>query len=79
MVSGIAIQYQKIQLISILILSKKKMSCSIWPRDGTLSGTTTPSYSGPGNNGNEVTFPIFQSSKTRVSLLDGLVSYPDHL
>ena len=36
----------------------KWLNCSIWPIDGTLIGTTTPSQSGLENNGNEGIFHI---------------------
>ena len=47
--------------------------------DRTLSGATTPTQSGPGNNGNEGVLCIPQSSSiTEASPLDYLVSYPEH-
>ena len=52
---------------------------SIWPIDGTLSGTTASGQSRPGSNGNEGVFRIPQSSSvTGASALDGLVSYLGH-
>ena len=52
---------------------------SIWPIDRTLSGITTPDYSGPGSDGNEGVLCIPKSSSiTRTSPSDFLVSYPRH-
>ena len=52
---------------------------SIWSIDGTLSGATFPSQSGPGSNGNEGILCIPQSSSiTEASPSDCLVSYPGH-
>ena len=42
--------------------------------DGTLTGTTTPGQSLPGSNGKEEVLHILQSSWTRASSSDGLVS-----
>ena len=39
-------------LIIIIILSKK-LNSSIWPIDGTLTGTTTLDQNGPESNGNK--------------------------
>ena len=44
----------------------------------TLTGSTTLRQSEPGSNGNEGILHILQSSRTGVSPLDGLVSYPGH-
>ena len=46
----------------------------VWPIDGTLSGTTTSSQSGPGSNGNEGGLHISQSD----SPSDSLVSFSGH-
>ena len=49
----------------------------IWPIDKTLSGATTPSQSGPGNDDNKGVLRILQSSSiTEASSSDCLVSYP---
>ena len=56
----------------------KWLNNSIWPIDGTQTGTTTPSQGGPRSNGNEGVLHISQSSKTRVSPLDGLVTCPGY-
>ena len=54
-------------------------SSSIWPRDRTLSVTTTPSQSEPESNGNEGVLCIPQSSNiTGASPSVCLVSYPGH-
>ena len=46
---------------------------SIRPIDGTLTDATTPGESGPGSNGNERVFCIFQSSSiTEVSPSDAV-------
>ena len=39
---------------------------------------TTPGSSEPGSNGNNGVFHFLQSSRTEVSPLDDLVSYPGH-
>ena len=53
---------------------------SIRPIDKTLSGATTPSQSGPGNDANEGVHRIPQSSSiTGTSTSDCLVSYTGHL
>ena len=52
---------------------------SIWLIDRTLSSTTSPNQSWPGNDGNEGEFCIPQStSTTEASQLDNLMSYPEH-
>ena len=51
---------------------------SIWPIDGTLSGTTTPVQSGPGRNGSEGVLHVSQSSLIRSSPSDCLIPYPEH-
>ena len=38
------------------------MNSSIWPIDGTLTGTTTPCQSGHESNGNEVLFHIAKTA-----------------
>ena len=50
----------------------KWLNSSIWPIDETLTGTTTTSQSGHGNNGNEGILHILQSSRIWASPLDGL-------
>ena len=53
---------------------------SIWAKDRTLSGATTPGQSGPGSDRNEEVFSIHLSFRiTGASLSDCLVSYPGHL
>ena len=61
-----------------IVFSKWLNSC-IWPQDGTLTCTTILGQSGPWSNGNEEALHIPQSSKTRASLSDILVTYPEHL
>ena len=39
--------------ISHFLYIVKWLNSSVWPIDGTLTGTITPSQSGPGSNGNE--------------------------
>ena len=53
----------------------KLLNSSIWPIDGTLTGTNTPSLSVPGNNGNEEVLHILQSSRNEDLPSDSLVSY----
>ena len=53
-------------------------NCSFLPIDRTLLGVTTPSQNGPGNDGNEGILRIPQSSMTRASQPDCLVSYTGH-
>ena len=53
----------------------KGLNSSIWPIDGTLTGTVNPGQSGPENNGNERILHIPQRSKTGASPLHSLVSY----
>ena len=36
-----------------MIIFSKRLNSSICPIDGTLTGTSTPGHSGPGNNGSE--------------------------
>ena len=55
MASGISIKYEQ--------FSNK----SIWPIDGTLTGTTTLSQSAPGSNDNEMVLYTHQISITRGS------------
>ena len=50
----------------------------IWLIYRSLSGATTPGQSVPGSNGNEGVIHIPQSSRTRSSPSDCLVSYPEH-
>ena len=45
----------------------------------THTGIKTPGQSGTGSNGDEGIFHIAQSSRTRASPSDGLVSYSKHL
>ena len=55
-----------------------RSNSSIWPKDGGLSDTTTPSQGGPGSNGNEEVLHISQSFGTGASAFDFLVPYPGH-
>ena len=48
----------------------KWLNRSIWPINGTLTDTTTPSLSKPGCTGNEGALHIPQSSRTGASLSD---------
>ena len=66
-------------LFNISHMFAHRLNSSIWSIDGTLTNTTTPGQSGPGINGNEGVLQISQSSKTKVSPSDGLVSYLEHL
>ena len=43
---------------------------SLWPIDGTLTGTSTPGQSESGNNDNDGVFQIHQSSQTGASASD---------
>ena len=43
---------------------------SIYPIDGTLTGTTTPGQSGPGSNGGEWVLHILQTSRNGTSPSD---------
>ena len=53
------------------------LNCSIWSRDRTLAGATTPGQSGPGSDGIERVLHIPQSSSiTGASPSDCLESYP---
>ena len=47
--------------------TKKILNWSIWPIDGTPTGTITPDQSGPGSNGNEEALHIPQISRTGAS------------
>ena len=51
---------------------------SIWPIDGTLSGTTTAVQSGPGSNVNEGVLHIPQISRAGTSPSDCSVPYLGH-
>ena len=52
---------------------------SIWMIEKTLSDSTTLGQRGPGSDGNKEILHIPQSSRTKVSPSDGLMSYPWHL
>ena len=61
------------------ILFQATQFSSIWPKDRTPSGATTPGQSGPGSDGNEEVHNIPQSSSiTGTSPSDCLVSYPGY-
>ena len=54
MVSSITMEYLQFNLTSAIFLRTVKwLNSSIWPIDETLSGTITPSQSGPRSNGDE--------------------------
>ena len=54
------------------------LSSTIWPIDWTLSGSTSPGQSRPGNYSNERILHIPQnSSNNGPSPLDDLISYQD--
>ena len=55
--------------------SYKWFNISIWSIDGILTGHTALGVSGPGSNSSKGVLPMPQSSRTKVSLSDGLVSY----
>ena len=57
----------------------KGPNSSIWPLDGTLTGTTTLGPRGTRSNDSQGVFHIPQSSTTGASPWDGLVSYLGHL
>ena len=44
-----------------MIIFSKKLNSSLWPKDGTLRGTTTRGQSEPGSNGNEEVLHIPQT------------------
>ena len=48
----------------------KWLNSSIWPKGGSVIGTTRPSQRGPGSNVNEEVVYILQSSKTGASPSD---------
>ena len=56
-------------MIIITILSEW-LNSSIWPQDGTLTGTTTSGQSGARSNSNEGVLHIPQSTRTGTSLWD---------
>ena len=53
---------RKLFMIYLIQFSISSQFSSIWPIVRALSGTTTPSQSGPGNDGNEGVLHISQSS-----------------
>ena len=63
--------FMKFKIILNIILNRY-----IWLLDGTLTGTTTPSQSGPGSNGYEGILYIPRSSVIGASPSNDLVSYP---
>ena len=65
--------------IFICLHTVKCSNNSIWPIDGTLSGSTTPGQSRHGSNVYEEVLYILKSSWFRASPSDCLVSYPGHL
>ena len=77
MVSTIAMKYQQFSLTSVICWHT--VNClNSWPINRPLTGTTTPDQSGTGSNGNERVLHIPQSSRTRASPSDCLVSYLGH-
>ena len=62
----------------ICFMCSKWLNISSWPIEGTLTGTTTPTQTGPDGNGNEVVLYISESSRTCAYLSDVLVSYQRH-
>ena len=54
------------------------MYSSIWPIDGTLTGTINRSQSGPGSNGNQGVLNYPLSSRAETSPSDCFMSYPGH-
>ena len=60
----------------MIMIPTQRLNSSIQSIDGTLTGSTTPSLSGPWNNNSEEVFHIPQSSITGASPSDSLVSYP---
>ena len=58
----------------MIITSTKKLNCSIWAIDGTLTDTTTPSQNGPGIKDSESVLHIPQSSGTGASLSNAIAS-----
>ena len=67
--------YNSHDLTSVICL---QTVCSIWPRDRTLSGATTPGQSGPESNSNKEVLHIPQIFKAGALQSDGLMSYPGH-
>ena len=53
----------------------KWWNSSIWPKDGTLTGTTSLGQDGPGSNGNEGILPILQSSRIVTLPSNDIASY----
>ena len=62
--------YNSHNLTSVIFLLSV---CSIWPIDKTLSGTTTPSQSRLGSNGNEGVLHIPQISEAGALASDSLI------
>ena len=70
---------QKVQFLTIQFsISHQISNSSIWLRDRTLSGATTPGQSELESKGNEGVLDIPQSSRTQDSPSDCLLSYPGH-
>ena len=66
-------------LTSVICLHTVKwLNSCIWLTDGTLTDTTIPGQSEPGNNSNKRVLYISQSSRPGDSLSDGLVSNPGY-
>ena len=63
MVSSIVVEYKQFNLTVIYLYTLKLLTSFIWPVEGTLTGITTPSLSGPGRIDIEI-FDVI--SKTQV-------------
>ena len=80
MVLSIAMYHKHFNLTSVISLHTVEwLNSSIWFIYETQTGTIIQGQSGLGSNGNEEVLHIPQSSRTRASPSDDLVSYPDHL
>ena len=74
-----SVQISKTVLFQTIQFNLSSLFNSFWPIDSTLSGGTTPGYSGPGSDGNEELLHIPQSSSiTGTSPSYCLVSYIGH-
>ena len=71
--------YSSLITLVICLHTVKWVKSSIWPIDGTSSGTTTPSESEPRSNDYEGVLHIPQSSSIiGATRSDGLASYSGH-
>ena len=84
MVSSIVMYHKQFNLAQVICLHTVKWlnfsgpNTSIWAKDVTLTGTLYLGQNGFCSNANEEILRILQSSRTRASLLDDLVSYPGY-